>query len=159
MRQFLIISLASIALSACNTVDGIGKDFGAVGQSFGNLFDSSVRTSRAMRDSNNGRMQMPPSMASGPGMNGPYGGGAPSMGMNGGMNNGMGGGGMPPQFPPYGGGNGGGHSQPGAYGAGYGGGPAMNNASGYNSGMSYGYGGNSSHYQAQPRPPAMPYYY
>lgn len=157
MRQFLIISVASLALTACNTVDGIGKDFGAVGQSFGNLFDSSVRTSRAMRDSNNGRMQMPPSMASGPGMNGPYGGGTPSMGMNNGMNGGMGGGGMPPQFPPYGGG--GGYNQPGDYGAGYGGGPAMNNASGYNSGMSYGYGGNSSQYQAQPRPPAMPYYY
>ena len=54
MRHFLVFSASLMLLSACNTVDGIGKDMGAVGQSFGNMFDNSVQTSRKMRDSGQG---------------------------------------------------------------------------------------------------------
>lgn len=159
MNKILIGSFALCLLAGCNTVDGIGKDFGAVGQSFGNLFDGSVQNSRAIRD-NNARMmgggmpQQSPMMGNGGGN--PYGGSSSYGGGNsyGGGSSYGGGISSPPQFPPYGAAA---PTQP-VYsppssqygGGGYGG---TSSYGGYDSGM-----GNSN-YQAQPRPPAMPYYY
>ncbi len=139
MRSILVTASAILLLGACNTIDGIGKDMGAVGQSFGNLFDNSVQNSRRMRDTGSGGLMgmssgSAPAMAPRPQMQ------APRMNPNmGGMGGGQYGGAM------------GGASPYGASGG---------------AGGAYGMGGMGNippmypqQYQQQPRQPAMPYYY
>jgi predicted small secreted protein len=142
MRHFLITLSAVLLLSGCNTIDGIGKDFGAIGQSFGDLFDGSARYSRAARTPSNRTMMQqqarPQPPMGGGGM------GNPSMG-------------MPPQFPPY-------SNSQNSYGgasAGYSGGSSYGAAAPVGAVNSYPYNGGAANpgYNAQPRPPAMPYYY
>lgn len=109
MRIFLYTSAALLLLTGCNTIDGFGKDMGAVGQSFAGMFDNSVQNSRRIRDNSDYIMSGPggpPPPAMYGGGQGGYGGG--QMGYGGG---GYGGGqmayggndmgGMPSQYPPY----------------------------------------------------------
>lgn len=111
MRKIICTSAMLILLGGCNTVDGFGKDLGAVGQSFASLFDGSVQNSRTIRDNNDyimgGGRPAAPMGGGGGSYGGAMGGGMPPMGggnMGGGYGGAMGGGNMgamPPQYPPY----------------------------------------------------------
>ncbi len=111
MRKLLTISATLLLLSGCNTIDGFGKDLGAIGQAFAGMFDSSVQNSRRIRDNSdfiaNGpgggippvqqQQQQSYGGSYGGGQTGGYGGQTGAGNYGGGQNTGA----MPPQFPPY----------------------------------------------------------
>ncbi len=103
MRKFIYASATLLLLSGCNTIDGFGKDMGAIGQSFAGMFDGSVQNSRRIRDNSEfiSRGNTPPMPQQGGAYGGGYGGAPAGGGYGGGYGGGGGVGALPPQFPPY----------------------------------------------------------